>query len=424
VDSSSGLVKRQITPTILERLRASPVVLLEGPRSVGKTTLLRELARTLDGEVVDLDHPGVRQAISASPSAIAGRGRLVCIDEYQRVPAVLDTIKAQLNESSAPGQFLLAGSTRHAGLPPGAQALTGRLIRTVILPLAQCELEGTAPGLVGKLFRGAKEARRDAGTAGTSRTGYAERVIRGGFPLALARQGAAERADWFESYIDLTLDRDIKELGRLRRGWALPELVRLLSSQTAGVLDVARAAAALGLKKDTALEYVRALENAFLISRLPAWRTARVPRAQARPKVQFVDSGVAAHCMGLSAAALGALDPGALTAFGPLFETFAVGEVTKQVAWTRGTRVAGHWRFNQQVEVDLVLEDMAGRVVAFEVKAASSLGPRAFAGLRRLRDALGDTFAAGVVLYTGPMPFTKEDRLVALPLDALWTQPA
>lgn len=93
------------------------VVLLEGPRSVGKSTLLRQLAEAHDAEVIDLDDIAVRQAVEANPILFASGPSPVCFDEYQKFPPVLDAVKAELNKRDAPGRFLLAGSTRHDALP-------------------------------------------------------------------------------------------------------------------------------------------------------------------------------------------------------------------------------------------------------------------------------------------------------------------
>jgi predicted AAA+ superfamily ATPase len=186
MDLPQGLVERRILGIVLDRLTDEPVILLEGPRAVGKSTVLRALAGHLHGELLDLDDLATRDATLTDPTTmIASRG-LTCIDEYQHAPAVLDAIKAQLNRSTRPGQFILTGSARHESLPVAAQALTGRLHRMAIYPLAQSELEGTAPDLLARLF-----AEPGVATTGrlssTNREDYIARLTRGGFPLALAR---------------------------------------------------------------------------------------------------------------------------------------------------------------------------------------------------------------------------------------------
>lgn len=114
-------------------------------------------------------------------------------------------------------------------------------------------------------------------------------------------------------------------------------------------------------------------------------------------------------------------DPTALQQFGRLFETFAVWEIIEQSSGLDQRPDTGHYRTRDGIEVDLVLDADDGRVTAFECKASGCVSKEDFAGLRSLRDALGDRFNAGVVLYTGTRGYTYDDRLHVQPLDRLWT---
>ena len=138
---SHDLVPRRILEVALERHRESPALLLEGPRAVGKSTLLRQLAARVGGRILDLDDLDTRDAVSRDPATMVDGGQVVLIDEYQHARVVLDAIKARLNTSGRPGQFILTGSARHEALPRAAQALTGRLQRLPVLPLAQSEID-------------------------------------------------------------------------------------------------------------------------------------------------------------------------------------------------------------------------------------------------------------------------------------------
>lgn len=133
----SGLKLRRLTSVALERLSEDPVVVLEGPRSVGKSTLLAELARAVGADLLDLDDPATQEAVARDPSTFVNGPRPVFIEEYQKTPIVLDAIKAELNRDTRPGRFALTGSARHDALPPAAQALTGRLTRLTVHPLSQ-----------------------------------------------------------------------------------------------------------------------------------------------------------------------------------------------------------------------------------------------------------------------------------------------
>jgi len=107
-------------------------VLLEGPRSVGKSTLLHLVAAEIGATVLDLDDPSTRDAVAADPATFVATVTPVCVDEYQKAPIVLDAIKAEPNRDGHAGRFVLTGSTRPDALPAAAQALTGRLSRLTI----------------------------------------------------------------------------------------------------------------------------------------------------------------------------------------------------------------------------------------------------------------------------------------------------
>lgn len=421
MNTSQGLVARRIYDTVVERQRESPVVLLEGPRAVGKSTLLRQLADQLGGRLLDLDDLDTRGAVTRDPTTMIDGDGPVLIDEYQHAPVVLDAIKARLNASSRPGQFILTGSARHEALPRAAQALTGRLQRLPILPLAESELEGTRPDLVRSLLEG-RGGTSEGESSATSRDEYVDRVARGGFPIALATRTDRARWRWTDDYVRLTLERDVQELAKVRQAHTLPLILERVAGQTAQVLNVARISDALGTDAKTVRDYLRLLEAVFLLRIVPAWDRTLTKRTNARPKVHMLDTGVATRLLRLTPEKLARRDPAAMTEFGHVLETFVVGELLKEVSWTEEIAGHGHWRTRDGHEVDLVLETDDGGVIAFEVKAASRVGSEDFTGLRKLRDLLGDAFVAGVALYTGARSYTYEDRLHVMPIDRLWRQ--
>lgn len=410
---------RRLEPVVAALLTEEPVVAVHGARTVGKSTMVHALASSAGRSVIDLDDPGIRDAVEGSPSRFAGAEPPVFIDEYQHAPVILDAIKAELNRDLRPGRFVLTGSTRYSSLPAAAQSLAGRLHVVNLWPLSQGEIDGAEERFVGELLDepGALVASTEPST---TRDEYAERILRGGFPLAVARPGAASRNRWFDSYLDLVIERDVAELSSIRQREKMPRLVARLGAQTAQVLNVARAAEAVGIESSTAENYVRLLEAAFVLHRLPAWGTTLRARASAKPKIHFVDPGVAARMLRVSASRLVAAQPQAMTQLGHLLETFCVAELLKQASWMATPPQPGHWRTHDGDEVDLVLERDDGAVAAVEVKAAERVREADFRSLEKLRDALGGRFLGGVVLHLGAHGYTHDDRLHAVPVDRLW----
>lgn len=395
---------------------------MHGPRSVGKSTLLRRFADQHGVDVVDLDDLVVRDAVAASPSAVTSETAPICIDEYQYVPQVLDAIKARLNrEGVRPGVAVLTGSTRQDAVPRTAQALTGRLHSFVILPLSQGEIRGDHENLLSSLREDSAATVAAHPTSATSRGDYAEVIAAGGFPLALQRTGSS-RDRWFDDYVRTSVDRDAAELARVGQRQALADLLSLLAARSAQVLNVASLAGSLQLNRKTVEGYLRLLEDLFLVVRLPAWGKTLNARATGSPKVHMVDSGLAARLLRIGPAKLAGLDPATLTEFGHLLETFAVGELRKQISWLDESVTVGHWRTSDGDEVDLVLEFDDGRVLAFEVKAGERVSGKDFTGLRKLRDRLGARFIGGVALSLGSRSYTYEEGLHVMPVDRLWRE--
>ena len=408
----SGLLSRLLTE--------EPVIALHGPRSVGKSTVLRIVSEAYGVEVIDLDDIEVREAVAGNLGLVTSGTTPLCIDEYQRLPEVLDGIKARLNrEGSRPGTAVITGSTRQDALPATAQALTGRLHTVTIWPLSQGELGGVREDLLAGLREDPERIVLEHPTSATSREDYAARVCAGGLPLAVRRSGAA-RARWFDDFVRQSVERDALELSHIRQRQAMVDLLTHLTAQTGQLLNMSKAAEAVGVDRKTAEAHLRLLEDLFLVVRFPAWGRTLRSRVSVRPKVHVVDSGLAARLLRITPIKLATLDPAVLTEFGHLLETFVVGEVRKQASWLDEPVTLGHWRTSDGAEVDLVAEFDDGQVVAFEVKAGERATAPAFVGLRQLRDALGPRFRAGVVLTTGRRSYTYADRLHVMPIDRLW----
>lgn len=414
-----NIVDRRLLEVVANRMLEEPVVMLHGARAVGKSTLLRAIAETFGREVVDLDDLATRDAVRADPALFLGGDPPVFVDEFQHVPEVLDVIKSELNVDARAGRFVITGSTSYTTLPVAAQTLTGRMHRIDVRPLSQGEIVEGREDFAGALV-GDPRGLVTATASTTSRDEYVSRVVTGGLPMVLRRARASDRARWLDDYVELVIERDVVDLARVRQRRQLPMLLRQFASQTGQMLNIARAAAAIGMDKSTAENYTKLLEAVFLIYQLPAWGTTLGSRVAATPKIHLVDSGLAARLLRLTEGKLAARAASALSEFGHLLETFVVGEVCKQLDWLDAPVDRGHWRTHDGDEIDLVVERSDGTIVAIEVKAGARIRSEDLAGMVRLRNKLGPGFLGGVILYTGTRAYTAEERLHVVPIDRLW----
>ncbi|HUZ18993.1 MAG TPA: ATP-binding protein [Acidimicrobiales bacterium] len=417
--SAARRFERRILEVALERLADEPLLLLQGPRTVGKTYLLHQLAARHGGDVIDLDDPPTRDAVRRDASTFIEGPTPVFVDEYQHEPSVLAAIKAELNQDLRPGRFVLAGSTKSTAIPEVAEYLAGRVNLLPVLPLSQGEIAGVREDFSETLLFGEVSSIVTVERSTTSRAEYARRIAAGGMPIALARSEEA-RNRWFDDYTTLVVERGVLEMSKLRRRRQLPALLRHIASQTGQLLNITSTAQAAALDRHTAADYLNLLESVFLVRQLPAWGRTLGGRTTGTPKVHLVDSGLAARLLRLTPEHLARRDVTALTEFGHLLETFVVGELVKQSTWLSGVTGWHHWRTYDGDEVDLVIERDDGRIVAIEVKGGSRVPGEDMRALERLRDAAGDAFIVGVALYTGERSYNYGDRLYVAPIDRMW----
>jgi predicted AAA+ superfamily ATPase len=411
--ASAGLFPRSARALILEALADTRVVFVGGARQVGKSTLARQIAADLHpAKEFSLDVRATREAALADPEGfIAGLDGPALIDEVQRAPDLLLAIKNAVDRDPAPGRFLLTGSANVVTSRRVKDALTGRMETIRLWPLAQSEICRSSGNFVDRLFAAAPPG---VSGAVVGREAFVAVVAAGGYPEARVRFGR-RRERWFASYLETTLDRDLRDLSDARQLAEVPRLLRLLAAQAANLLSYRSLARRTGLNHETVKEYVALLEGVFLVRVLPAWRPGIAAREVRAPKAYMVDSGLLAHLLGAAEDRIASDDQ----VTGKVLENFVVIEILKHAEWGAIATTAYHYRQRDE-EIDLILENRAGEIAAVEVKAAATVNRRDLKPIERLRDARGERFKAGVVLCTAAQTTPLGDRLWAVPLSGLW----
>lgn len=411
--SAPQIYPRFAETRLAEALADTPVVLVHGPRQCGKTTLARMAGDPRGYTYFSFDNDVALAAAVADPVGfVADLPERTILDEVQRAPALFTALKVVVDRDRSAGRFLLTGSANVLLVPKLADSLAGRMEILRLHPLAQCELATRKPHFLGALF-GARFKTRKFERLGKD---LAERIVAGGYPAALARKAPRRRAAWYRDYIETLIQRDVRDLARIGSFDAFPRLLALAAGQTARVLNVSDLASPFQLSRPTIRDYVTLLERLFLLEELPPWHSNRLNRLIKTPKLHLVDTGVACALLGLDAAALWQ-DRGTL---GQLLETFVYQELRRQASWHQDETRLFHFRDKDGVEVDIVLERGARELAGVEVKAAATVTGADFRGLRKLKDAAGKRFAAGVVLYDGEASVSFGEGLFAVPIRTLW----
>jgi hypothetical protein len=398
---------------VREALADTRVVLINGARQAGKSTLVRAVAGGQPATWRDLDRLQDRQSAVTDPAGFVAFDGLMVIDEVQRAPELLLAIKVAVDADPRPGRFLLTGSSRLLGMRDLPDTLAGRIETIELWPFSQGEIDRTGDGFVDAAFQLGPDLHLESTV---SRAEYAGRVVRGGLPEAVARTAPRRRERFLDEYVQNLIDREVRELAEIERVPQLRTLVRLLAARSGQTIAAGSLEHELGISRPTVARYLHLLEEVFLVKRIPGWSRNLGTRATSAAKLIFVDSGVAANLLAMDAHAL--RRPGA--PFGPLLEGFVGAEISRQLTWSAERPQLCHYRDRNKVEVDLVMENRRGQVVAIEVKAASTVRAEDFRGLRHLADRLGDDFRLGVVLHTGDTTLPFGPKLRAVPVSALW----
>lgn len=412
----SELLPRRAHENVRAAMTDTRVVVINGARQTGKSTLARLVVEGIPGaELRYLDEAAVRSAAQADPALFVRHDGLLVLDEVQRVPDLLLAIKYEVDVDPRPGRFLLTGSARLLALRDIPDLLPGRSETIELWPLSQGEIDCTADGFIDAVFE--RGAELTVPESPLRREDYLERALRGGYPEAVRRTDLGRRARFFESYVSDLISRDVRQVSEIERPADMRRLLNLIAASMATLAIPAAFANHLRLPASTVKRYLDLLELLYVVRRIPAWSTNLTTRAVATPKLMVVDSGLAGHLAGMTLKR--AKHPTAPV--GPIMENFVLGELARQLSWTDEPVRLYHYRDRDQNEVDAILERASGEVVAVEVKAAETVRSEDFRGIQHLRRRLGDQLLAGIVLYAGrqALPFGK--HLCALPISALWT---
>lgn len=410
------MYSRNITDSIVEALQDTPVVLLNGARQTGKSTLVQWICHHKHpARYLTLDDMNVLSAATTDPAGfLAGFDGPLAIDEIQRAPELFLAIKASVDKDRRPGRFLLTGSANVLLLPKLADTLAGRMEVITLWPFSQGEQHTRKETFIDAAFGGSLAGFQ---TPPLSRSELFGRILAGGFPEVILRASDTRRKAWYNAYLTTILQRDIRDLSRIDGLAAMPRLMSILAARAGNLLNFSELSRTSGLPQSTLKRYMALLEATFLILHLPAWSGNLSKRLVKSPKLYINDTGLLASLVGMDQDRL--LTEPALA--GALVENFVVMELIKQLSWSGRKPRMYHFRTQTDgKEVDVVLEDAAGRLVGIEVKSSHTVKADDFAGLKTLAGETKDRFKQGIVLYGGAeaIPFGKQ--FTALPIPALW----
>lgn len=409
---------RHLTPLLADALSDTPVVLLNGARQSGKSTLVQSLPESVTSprRYLTLDDAAVLNAALSDPGGfIAGLQGPVTLDEVQRAPGLFLPIKAAVDRQRQPGRFLLTGSADVLLLPAVADSLAGRMEVLTLWPLSCAEVvDSPGTNRADALFAGDWQA---LAPPPCDRAQLVARLLSGGFPEAVARSVPSRRDAWFHSYVQTLLERDLRDLANIEQLTEIPNLLQLLATRSGTLLNFAELSRTARLSQSTLKRYFALLEMLFLVVRVLPWECNAGKRMVKAPKVFLPDSGLLCYFSASTADSLNT-KPGLP---GGLVETFVLTELLKHLAFSAQRLRLWHYRTQTNIEVDFILENRLGHIVGIEVKASATVDGKDFKGLRHLQETESAIFQRGIVLYAGRELVPFGENLWAVPLSMWWS---
>jgi len=404
---------RNLRNKLTDALADTPAVLIVGARQVGKTTLARLVQ---DKNYLTFDDANTLSiARQSPPDFIRNLSKPVVIDEVQLCPEILPVIKQVIdNDRTAAGQFILTGSANVLTLPKVSESLAGRIEILTLRTLSQNEIEGREANFADKIF--AEEFDFPTIFPNEERDDLLTRMLVGGYPEAVSRRTDGRRQDWFASYLTTILQRDIRDLANIEGLTDMPRLLSMLAARASGLLNVAEISRSIGFPQMTLHRYLALLEKVFLIETVPAWSGSLKSRLVKAPKIYITDTGLLSYLQGLNLKKINN-EP---TLAGSLTENFVALELKKQLGGSATGAEMFHFRTSNDREIDIILENRAGELVAVEVKAGSSVNPNDFKNLQMLAESLPKKFKRGIILYAGDQFLSFGKNLYLVPVSALW----
>jgi predicted AAA+ superfamily ATPase len=411
-----------LTDCIVESLESFPVVLLIGPRQVGKSTLAQGLARgQWRARYLTLDDPTILGAALERPDGLVQEtDPPLILDEVQRAPDLLRAVKLVVDRSRRRGMFLLTGSANVLTLSRVSETLAGRVAVHELHPFSWSEIHRRRPtGIIDRLFR-ARDSRAALGLFPSecppARTAeWRKLILTGGFPQPALARSAAARKTWFDSYRQTYIERDLRDLASLEHLSEFARLLTVLALRTGQELNASSIARDLGLPATTLRRYLGFLQQTFQVFLVAPYFANVEKRLVKSPKLFLCDTGMACHLGGVD----GWETLAAQNRAGAMAETWVACEIRKALSLGRTLTTLWHWRAHGGEEVDFLLE-RGPEVIGIEVKLGAEIRERELKGLAALRKALGHRLRLGIILHPGTQAVAFDDRTIAVPFAAFF----
>ncbi len=384
---SAALLQRIAAGTALDRLKKRPAVAILGARQVGKTTLARQLVKTLGGESIhiDLEDPDDRSLLrNPKEYLLAHAEKLIVIDEVQRMPELFPLLRTLIDRHRRPGRFLLLGSSSPEVVQRSSESLAGRIAYIDLYPLCIHEV-------------------------GLSKTDML--WLRGGFPEAFLADEDADVRPILTDLLRSFIERDLPLLGLGADPATTMQLLRMLAHTHGSPLNMAMLGKSIGVTAPMVKHYLRFFEEVGMIFTLPSFHTNLRKRIASAPKIYLTDSGVLHALLTVTSAE----DLFGHPQRGHSWEGFVIQQVR---AWLQGRAELYGYRTHDGSELDLVITQGNTPIAALEIKITNA--PALSKGNHLAMEAVGAPVQLVVTPTAKDHPYDEGIEVVSLA--SLWSR--
>lgn len=435
--------ERWCLDTLNQALESRRVVVISGARQCGKTTLAQcvagakgftALANSSDSvsrSFEDRKNPLAQQSIVGTDvpsrwyrtlddvtllkaahddprSFVRTSADTLIIDEIQKAPELLPSIKEVVDSNNRPGQFLLTGSADIRKLPQVSESLAGRVKNIHLRTLTCGEILGNRPNFINELFNGDFPGQ----IAGYDKKKILDIAFLGGYPEPL---NIKYRKDWFHDYIDTLISKDLKDISNIKRISTLKELVKILAAWSSKFIDIPDLCGKLSISRQTFDSYLNALEFLYLFERVPSWCKTDYARVGKKDKLFISDTGLMATLLNWKVDEV-MVNPDRA---GKIVETLVYHELSVQCDLC-GAKIY-HYRDRENREIDFIVESEDEQIACIEVKSGTAISKSDFKHIEWFRDNIArNKNIITIILYSGENTLSFSDGLLAIPLAALW----
>ncbi|MZQ96266.1 MAG: DUF4143 domain-containing protein [Acidaminobacter sp.] len=356
-------INRALELIVKEVANSFPVLLLTGPRQVGKTTLLEKNAEK-ERKYVSLDDPAARQLAKEDPLLFLQRYEPpVIIDEIQYAPELLPYIKMHVDKGKKMGEFWLTGSQMFHMMKGVSESLAGRV---GIIPM-----QGLSISELNKIPNEpySTDTKRLMNRIGSAKKmnliEVYERIYKGSMPALYEREQSIER--FYASYVDTYIHRDIRDLTQVADEMQFQRFLTACAARTSQMVNYSELAKDVGISAPTAKNWLSILVTSGIVVLIEPYFNNALKRIIKAPNMYFMDTGLCAYLTRWTSSE--ALEVSAMS--GAFFETFVVSEIIKSYLNAGKRPPVFYYRDSDQKEIDLIIEEN-GRLYPIEIKKSSN----------------------------------------------------